>query len=64
MFGVRITDQGPGFDPKMLPDPTDPENLMKGSGRGLLMIRSFFDVVEHNPTGNQITMTKRVGAAS
>lgn len=58
-FTVRITDQGPGFDVAALPDPTDPENILKGCGRGLLMIRSFFDDVVHSPTGNQITMTKR-----
>jgi DNA-binding response OmpR family regulator len=60
-FTVRIRDQGPGFDVAALPDPTDPENILKGCGRGLLMIRSFFDDVAHNATGNQITMTKRNG---
>lgn len=63
VFGVRIADEGPGFDPAALPDPFDPANLDKPSGRGLLMIRSFFDVVEHSPTGNVITMTKRVEPA-
>lgn len=58
-FSVRITDQGPGFDVSALPDPTDPENILKGCGRGMLMIRSFFDDVAHNATGNEITMTKR-----
>jgi DNA-binding response OmpR family regulator len=58
-FSVRIADQGPGFDVAALPDPTDPENILKGCGRGMLMIRSFFDVVEHNAKGNEITMTKR-----
>ena len=58
-FALRITDQGPGFDASALPDPTDPENIVKGSGRGLFMIRSFFDEVQHNARGNEITMTKR-----
>jgi CheY-like chemotaxis protein len=60
---VRLTDQGPGFDPARLPDPLDPENLMNGCGRGLLLIRTFFDEVRHSPKGNEITLTKRVGAS-
>lgn len=54
-----IRDEGPGFDPSKLPDPTDPTNLEKVSGRGLLLIRTFMDEVEHNATGNEITMVKR-----
>ena len=56
---VTVGDQGPGFDPTTLPDPTDPENLEKISGRGLLLMRSFMDVVEFNAVGNQVKMTKR-----
>jgi CheY-like chemotaxis protein/anti-sigma regulatory factor (Ser/Thr protein kinase) len=55
---VQITDDGPGFNPKAIPDPTEDENLHKVSGRGLFLIRSFMDTVAHNLTGNQITMTK------
>jgi CheY-like chemotaxis protein len=54
-----IRDEGPGFDPSTLPDPTDPSNLERVSGRGLLLIRTFMDEVHHNATGNQITMVKR-----
>jgi CheY-like chemotaxis protein len=54
-----VRDQGKGFDPAMLPDPTDPANLGKVSGRGLLLIQTFMDHVEHNDRGNQITMVKR-----
>jgi CheY-like chemotaxis protein/anti-sigma regulatory factor (Ser/Thr protein kinase) len=54
-----IRDEGPGFDPTQLPDPTDPANLEKVSGRGLLLIRTFMDEVEHNAQGNEITMVKR-----
>lgn len=56
---VEICDEGPGFDPSTLPDPTDPENLVKASGRGLMLIRTFMDEVFHNATGNQITLIKR-----
>src|SRR5947208_5971954 len=54
-----IKDDGAGFDPDSLPDPTDPTNLERVSGRGLLLIQTFMDKVEHNETGNQITMVKR-----
>jgi CheY-like chemotaxis protein/anti-sigma regulatory factor (Ser/Thr protein kinase) len=57
VFSIR--DEGPGFDPSRLPDPTDPTNLEKRSGRGLLLIRTFMDEVLHNATGNQITLIKR-----
>lgn len=55
-----IRDQGPGFDPNTLPDPTDPENLEKASGRGLLLMRTFMDSVEFNSAGNEVTMVKRL----
>lgn len=54
-----IRDEGPGFNTSTVPDPTDPDNLEKSSGRGLLLIRMFMDEVTHNPTGNEITMVKR-----
>jgi len=54
-----IRDEGPGFDLSTLPDPTDPANLDKISGRGLLLIRTFMDEVNHNQSGNEITMVKR-----
>jgi CheY-like chemotaxis protein len=55
----RIRDEGPGFDPSHLPDPTDPANLEKVSGRGLFLIRTFMDEVAFNGTGNEITLVKR-----
>jgi len=55
---VRVKDQGLGFDPGKLPDPTDPANIGKASGRGLLLIRTFFDSVNHSSTGNEIIMVK------
>jgi CheY-like chemotaxis protein len=53
-----VRDEGTGFDPALLPDPTDPANLERVSGRGLLLIQTFMDRVEHNPRGNEITMVK------
>lgn len=55
---VQISDDGQGFNPGEIPDPTSDENLHNISGRGLFLIRSFMDQVAHNLTGNQITMTK------
>jgi CheY-like chemotaxis protein len=57
MFVIR--DEGPGFDPAALPDPTDPENLDKVSGRGLLLMKTFMDEVSYNDRGNEVTMIKR-----
>jgi anti-sigma regulatory factor (Ser/Thr protein kinase) len=54
-----IRDEGEGFDPTNLPDPTDPANLERVSGRGLLLIQTFMDRVDHNEVGNEITMVKR-----
>lgn len=54
-----VRDEGPGFDPSSLPDPTDPANLDRVYGRGLLLIRTFMDDVRHNATGNEVTMIKR-----
>lgn len=55
---IQISDEGPGFDPASVPDPTQPENLHRICGRGLFLIRNFMDQVAHNGEGNQITMTK------
>ncbi|RMG41798.1 MAG: response regulator [Planctomycetota bacterium] len=62
---VRFTirDEGPGFDPSAVPDPTAPENVGKPCGRGLLLIRSFMDEVWHADNGREITMVKRRAAA-
>lgn len=54
-----IADDGPGFDVSAVPDVMDPENFLKPSGRGLLLIRSFMDEVIHNSRGNAITLIKR-----
>ncbi|MCS6863485.1 MAG: response regulator [Gemmataceae bacterium] len=56
---IMIADEGPGFDVSQLPDPTQPAFLERPSGRGILLMRTFMDVVEYNSTGNRVTMIKR-----
>ena len=59
---ITITDQGKGLDPESLPDPLAPENLLRGTGRGIFLIRSFMDEVhfrELHP-GTELTLIKRL----
>lgn len=53
-----VEDEGPGFDHKNLPDPRDPDNFFKNSGRGLLIIRIHMDEVGWNEKGNVIRLRK------
>jgi CheY-like chemotaxis protein len=57
VFVVR--DEGHGFDPTTLPDPTDPDNVGKVNGRGLFLIQTFMDEIRFNDPGNELTMIKR-----
>ncbi len=54
-----VRDEGPGFDTRQLPDPTNPANLVKPSGRGVMLMRSFMDEVIYNSKGNEVLMRKR-----
>ncbi|CDM66348.1 ATP-binding response regulator [Pyrinomonas methylaliphatogenes] len=54
-----IEDEGEGFDRQQIPDPRDPANLFKPSGRGVLLISNIMDEVEYNERGNRLTMVKR-----
>jgi len=55
---IWITDEGQGFDPSKIPDPRSGKNLYKPEGRGLLLIRSYMDVVEYNRKGNSLRMVR------
>jgi serine/threonine-protein kinase RsbW len=55
---VSVADEGPGFDPDDVPDPTLDENLIATSGRGLALIRAYMDEVRFNDRGTEITMIK------
>jgi serine/threonine-protein kinase RsbW len=55
---IVVEDQGNGFDPEDVPDPTLEENLELPSGRGLMLMRTFMSEVEFNEKGNRVTMGK------
>lgn len=55
---ISITDEGVGFDPVAVPDPRAGKNLFKPNGRGLLLIRSYMDVVKYNEQGNTLRMVR------
>ena len=55
---IQISDEGPGFDPTKIEDPTTDDNVQRIGGRGLFLIKAFMSHVSHNGCGNQITMTK------
>jgi serine/threonine-protein kinase RsbW len=62
-LSIRVRDQGEGFDPELVANPLDPENLLKSSGRGIFLIRNFMDDVQlrRAPEGGmEISMLKRV----
>lgn len=61
-FEMTVRDHGPGFAVDDIPDPTDPENLLKASGRGVLFMRAFMDEVEwfpHTEGGTVVRMVKK-----
>ena len=58
---IRVEDEGDGFDPADIPDPTDPENLLRPSGRGIFYMRQFMNRVEFGPTpigGTAVVMVR------
>jgi serine/threonine-protein kinase RsbW len=57
-FEVKIADEGPGFNPADVPDPTQPENLERPCGRGVFLIRNLMTTVEYHGAGNVVHMSK------
>jgi serine/threonine-protein kinase RsbW len=57
-FDILIADEGPGFDPGDVPDPTCAENLERPCGRGLMLMRHYMNSVHYNESGNSVSMTK------
>ena len=56
VFTIRVTDEGRGFNPAAISDPTLPRNRKRAGGRGIFLIRKLMDEVEFNESGNSITM--------
>ena len=54
-----VQDEGPGFDVSQVPDPTNPENLFRVGGRGILLMRSFMTAVQFADRGTRVTLIKR-----
>ena len=62
-FEISVHDQGTGFDPGAVPDPTKDENLLKTSGRGIFFMRNFMDEVEWSADpggGTNVRMIKKL----
>ena len=60
---VRVRDEGDGFDPAGVPDPTLPENILKEHGRGIFLMRNLCDDVCYNEKGNEVTIVKKIPKA-
>ncbi|MEM9019660.1 MAG: ATP-binding protein [Planctomycetota bacterium] len=58
---LMVRDEGPGFDPDALPDPTAIENISRPSGRGVMLMRAYMTEVSFNDSGNQVTLVKQRG---
>jgi len=57
-FEVRVSDEGAGFDPSDVPDPTAVENLERPCGRGLMLMRHYMTEVVYSQSGNCVAMSK------
>jgi serine/threonine-protein kinase RsbW len=54
---IKVTDEGPGFRPDKVPDPTTPENIEELNGRGIYLMSHLADIIEYSKKGNSVTMT-------
>jgi serine/threonine-protein kinase RsbW len=57
-FEVQITDEGDGFNPDQVPDPTAPENLERPCGRGMLLMRHYMNEVAYDDSGRAVRMAR------
>lgn len=55
---VRVRDEGCGFDPEGIPDPTHPDRIALPNGRGIMLMRAYLDDVQFNAKGNEVTLVK------
>jgi len=62
VWGLVISDEGPGFQPKDLPDPTSPAGLWQEHGRGLMIMCHYMDEVSYFDNGRTLRLIKRKGS--
>ena len=63
---IRVSDEGEGFDPNVLPDPTEPDNLLRPNGRGIFFMKNYMDEIDYTfepGRGTQVTLRKRIPSA-
>lgn len=58
---ISVSDEGDGFDPKAVPDPTRPENLESEHGRGIFLMRTYMDEVRYEKGGTEVHLVKKCG---
>jgi serine/threonine-protein kinase RsbW len=56
---IEVEDEGDGFDPNQVPDPTQPQFIDRPHGRGIMLMRAYLDAVEYNASGNTVRLLKR-----
>ena len=57
---IKVKDEGRGFDPETVPDPTSEENLAKPYGRGIMLMRAYMDEVTYSDCGTEVTLMKKM----
>jgi len=61
LIRIEITDEGDGFDPSQIPNPTDRDRLETPGGRGVMLMKAFMSRVEYNARGNRVVLEKSRG---
>ncbi len=61
---IKVKDEGNGFDPTKVPDPTEPQNLLKDSGRGVYLMKIYMDEIKYNltPEGTELILILRLNS--
>jgi len=55
---IRVRDEGAGFEPAAIPDPTAPDRISLPTGRGIMLMRAYLDHVRYNKQGNEVQLVK------
>ena len=57
---IRVRDEGQGFDPSVVPDPTEPNRISLPYGRGIMLMRAYLDEIIYNQQGNEVQLVKEI----